>query len=326
MPLSLPNLDDVTWEQLAEEARALIPAYAPEWTNHNPSDPGITLVELFAYFSDMYLYRINRIGDEQTIRFLRLLNGPAWTPAKPLQLENEKRKTILALHKQLRAVTARDFEALAIATAEHPASAREDRVARAKCIPDRNLEYEDAAAYNAAAPGHISVVVLPHHRRPPTKTLLRRVRQSLHAAKLLTTQVHVVPPRFMSFGIHVSLVVRRDAYPDWVLSAAMNRLQDFFDPLRGGLDEKGWPFGRNVYISEVYQLLARIPGVDYVARRKDPRTGVEVDELSVGAAQADRLKYNDLHELEAIEIHDEELVALTMTPEDIAIDTKAGRA
>jgi hypothetical protein len=326
MPLSLPNLDDVTWEQLTEEARALIPAYAPEWTNHNPSDPGITLVELFAYFTDMYLYRINRIGDEQTLRFLRLLNGPAWIPAKPLDLEKEKRSVILALRKQLRAVTARDFEALAIATAEHPGSPKEDRVARAKCIPDRNLECEDAAAYNAAAPSHISVVVLPHHRRPPTKSLLRRVRQSLHAAKLLTTQVHVVPARFVTVSVHVSLVLGRDAYPDWVQSAAMNRLQDFFDPLRGGLDEKGWPFGRSVYVSEVYQMLARIPGVDYVTRRKDPRTGEEMDELSVGTVETDRLKFNDLHELEAIEVHDEELVALTLTPEDIALDTKVGRA
>jgi hypothetical protein len=55
LPLNLPNLDDLSWDDLMKEGRSLIPAWAPEWTNHNPSDPGITLVELFAYFSEKCL-------------------------------------------------------------------------------------------------------------------------------------------------------------------------------------------------------------------------------------------------------------------------------
>ena len=46
MPIPLPNLDDWTYADLTAEARALIPSLCPEWTNHNPSDPGITLIEL----------------------------------------------------------------------------------------------------------------------------------------------------------------------------------------------------------------------------------------------------------------------------------------
>jgi hypothetical protein len=48
MPLDLPNLDDRTYEDLVAEALRLIPNYAPEWTNYNPSDPGITLIEISA--------------------------------------------------------------------------------------------------------------------------------------------------------------------------------------------------------------------------------------------------------------------------------------
>ena len=48
MPLRLPNLDDRRYADLMTEARRLISLYDPEWTNHNPSDPGITVVELFA--------------------------------------------------------------------------------------------------------------------------------------------------------------------------------------------------------------------------------------------------------------------------------------
>ena len=46
MPLEAPNLDDRTFTDLFEELRALIPRYAPEWTDHNLSDPGITLLQL----------------------------------------------------------------------------------------------------------------------------------------------------------------------------------------------------------------------------------------------------------------------------------------
>ena len=47
----------------------MIPAWAPAWTNHNASEPGITLIELFAYLSEMLLYRLNRVGDANVIEF-----------------------------------------------------------------------------------------------------------------------------------------------------------------------------------------------------------------------------------------------------------------
>ena len=43
-----PDLDDRRWKDIVDEARGLIPKYAPQWTDHNPSDIGITLIELFA--------------------------------------------------------------------------------------------------------------------------------------------------------------------------------------------------------------------------------------------------------------------------------------
>jgi len=72
MPIPLPNLDDRRWTDLVEEGRALIPVYAPEWTDHNPSDPGITLLELFAFLTETLLYRANRISDRQRRRMLAL--------------------------------------------------------------------------------------------------------------------------------------------------------------------------------------------------------------------------------------------------------------
>jgi hypothetical protein len=56
MPLPVPNLDDRTFDRLVDEARRRIPVYAPEWTDHNVHDPGITFLELFAWLTEMQLY------------------------------------------------------------------------------------------------------------------------------------------------------------------------------------------------------------------------------------------------------------------------------
>jgi hypothetical protein len=73
MPLLLPNLDDRKWADLADEGRALIPVYGPEWTDHNASDPGITLVELLAWKTEMDIYRLNQVTDAERLRFLDLI-------------------------------------------------------------------------------------------------------------------------------------------------------------------------------------------------------------------------------------------------------------
>ncbi|MEO0565342.1 MAG: putative baseplate assembly protein, partial [Chloroflexota bacterium] len=73
MPLKTPRLDDRSFTDLVEEARARIPLYTPEWTDHNASDPGITLIELFAYMTDIMLYRLNRVPEKHYIKFMELI-------------------------------------------------------------------------------------------------------------------------------------------------------------------------------------------------------------------------------------------------------------
>ncbi len=73
MALISPILDNRSYEQLRDELLRRIPVYAPEWTNHNESDPGIALVELFAYLGESLLFRFNQIPDATRIEFLRLL-------------------------------------------------------------------------------------------------------------------------------------------------------------------------------------------------------------------------------------------------------------
>src|SRR5436309_1146540 len=269
MPLSLPNLDDRRYADLVEEARSLIPSYAPEWTNHNPSDPGITLVELFAFLTEMLVYRVNRITDENIRAFLKLITGRDADESRPLG--DQIRDAVLGLRRTVRAVTAEDYERLAVAAHEG--------VARARCLPLRNLKAPNPFAQESD--GHVSVVVVPASAKPGSAdalALLSAVGQDLEPRKLLTTRLHVVEPRYVTLRLKATLVLKQGALErttagdaqkkeqKGVVESAVDALKEFFDPLRGGPERRGWPFGRSIYVSEIYALLDDLPGVDYVSQ------------------------------------------------------------
>lgn len=284
MPITLPNLDDRRYADLVEEARGLLVANAPELTNHNPSDPVVTLAELFAYFTEVLLFRVNNITDAHRVKFLRLLNGPDWpVPPSRAALDAEVRRTVRELRRTDRAVTGDDYESLA--RAADPAS-----VARARCIPERNLELSDATLRQQPQPGHVSVVVMPF-RSGDLERVRATVAEYLEPRRLLTARVHVVGPRFVPVRVRVTLRLLPDAKAEQVLEAATNALRSFLDPL-AGRDGTGWPFGRNVYVSEIYRLLDALPGVDFVRRTADPSTLQELDEL-VPTGFADRVVRTD---------------------------------
>ena len=73
MPLPTPHLDDRHFQDIVDQAKLLIPHYCREWTDHNVSDPGVTLIELFAWMTDMLLYRVNQVPDKNYIKFLEMI-------------------------------------------------------------------------------------------------------------------------------------------------------------------------------------------------------------------------------------------------------------
>lgn len=270
MALNLPNLDDRTYDDLVAEAISLIPIYAPEWTNHNPSDPGITLIELFAYLTEMLLYRQNRITDANRWMFVQLLNGSQWVKEQiqrygsnweqQLNLQEELQQAILNTRDSYRAITSEDFERLAITS--------DSRIARAHCLPRRNLESENPLA---DAPSHISMIIVPHSHvhdsaPQPDENMIMSVVAELEPRRLITTKVHIVKPDYVPVGVRVKLFLNRDALPERVQNQAVLALQHFLHPVIGGAKQQGWPFGRSVYVSEIYDLLDRLPGVDYVTK------------------------------------------------------------
>lgn len=77
-----PNLDDRTFKDIVQQAVSLIPHYCPEWTNHNPTDPGITLLELFAWMTEMTIYRLNKVPEKTYLAMLDML-GLVLSPPQP---------------------------------------------------------------------------------------------------------------------------------------------------------------------------------------------------------------------------------------------------
>ena len=71
-----PVIDDRSYQELVDEALARIPIHNPEWTNFNRSDPGVTLIELFAFLTESLLYRANQIPERNRRAFLSLLGVP----------------------------------------------------------------------------------------------------------------------------------------------------------------------------------------------------------------------------------------------------------
>jgi hypothetical protein len=145
MPLPTAAIDNRTYQDLLDEARNRIPVHNPEWTNFNKSDPGVTLLELFAFLTESLLYRVNQIPDRNRRKFLSLLGVPLQpaTPARGLvAFANERgplRPVTLAdgLEVRARAVPFRTEQGLDVLPVE----------ARAYCKQPKPLSDADKPYY-----------------------------------------------------------------------------------------------------------------------------------------------------------------------------------
>jgi hypothetical protein len=270
MNLPLPNLDDHSYDDLVQEAIALIPLEYPEWTDHNPTDTGIILIELFAWLTEMILYQINQIPDQNYASFVSLLKGEQWTlpnksaEEKQKQLQIEIRKTLLELRKTYRAVTEEDYKKLILEEWKNSQDfTKAESIARVNCLPLRNQNQTNAK-------GHITLVVVKDDDNITSKETAAypNLFKFLDQRRLLTTRIHLVAPKYISVNLETTLVIEDGIKPEDVKENAQESLKYYFHPLQSGKywQGKGYPFGRNVYISELYQLLDNLSGVDYIKK------------------------------------------------------------
>lgn len=261
MPLPLPKLDDRNFEDLLEEAIALIPRYNREWTDFNSSDPGTTLVELFAWLSEMMLYRIDKVTEKNQLKFLELIGI---NPAQGEDVKAAFQRAVKYLDDRFRLVAEGDYESLALAAMKDyfEENGKAGVRARVACVNNRNL---DPHVPEINRDGHISLIVIPGDDDfCPSDELINYVRTSLEEMRLLTQRLHIVAPEFKQVRMEAWLVLVEGAHSEGVREEAKKRLKDFIDPISGGPDGSGWPLGRSLHLSEVYQLLEGLPYVDHI--------------------------------------------------------------
>ncbi|TDN93063.1 putative baseplate assembly protein [Microbacterium sp. BK668] len=188
-------------------------------------------------------------------------------------LEEAKRRGPLAVRTRDRAVTAQDYEQLA--------KAARPGIARVRCVPAtaadgavRLLVVPNAAP---GADGHVDFADLEPHA-----DLLAGVAEEIGERRTVGARVIVEPPFYRGVTIVARIVARPGTVPEILEKRSLAALYRHFDPVVGGIDGTGWPFGRPVLAGEVYAVLQSVPGVELVDELKlweaDPVTGKRAGE------------------------------------------------
>jgi len=124
MALPVPNLDDRRFQDLVDDAKRLVQQRCPEWTDHNVSDPGVTMIELFAWMTDQVVYRLNRVPERNYVKFLELIGVSLYPPtaartAVTFWLSSPQPDTVtIARGTQVATLRTATDEAIAFATVE----------------------------------------------------------------------------------------------------------------------------------------------------------------------------------------------------------------
>ncbi len=187
---------------------------------------------------------------------------------------------------QGQAVSLQDYEDLAhLATPE---------VARAKGIMLFDLTQDPDA--KKERPGTVSLIVVPRSsasRPMPSLDLLDRVQTYLDARRSPLTTLLLVGPDYVRVDIEAEVVPTSLEQTSTLVPSILRRLQQFLHPLTGGVDGRGWRFGRKPHRSDVFAVLEAVPGVDHVR-------SLQVQEIAerLGAAETGRfLVYSGEHKV-----------------------------
>lgn len=264
MSIPLPNLDNRTFDQLVTEMVTSIPKYSRIWTNFNPSDPGITLLELLAYLAEAQIYRANQIPYESYCSFLKLVVGSAPLGPNPdkahqrihtflFDITTGKIKpdimTIKAevqnfMDSRYRAITTEDFCALALES--------DSRVKRVEMFtrPD----------------GVDLILITDKSELADYKEIVAKVRTSLKPRLLVGTPMTVAMAEYTPVKLRGTICFESFAAikPQAVLAKAQKAVIDYCDPITGGPEKTGWPYNRALTVYELFHCIEPIDGVKYV--------------------------------------------------------------
>jgi hypothetical protein len=170
-------------------------------------------------------------------------------------LDQVDHATVVGLTTPNRATTTLDFERIAL---DVPGT----RVRRARAWANIDPRYPCLDAI-----GTVTVIIVPElpvGRPQPTAGLIAAVRRYLDPRRVLCTRLVVTGPAYVDVSVTASVQATPSADPTRVQADVIAALGMFFDPIVGGPAGRGWPFGRDVYRSEVMALIDGVPGVDHL--------------------------------------------------------------
>jgi hypothetical protein len=154
-----------------------------------------------------------------------------------------------------RSLTAVDYESLAYEASPG--------VAAVRCLPTTGADGLPLA-------GWVEVIIVPHSQdaQPqPSFELCQQVQQYLGLrapATVVTGRITVIGPTYFLIGVHATIVPLQLDEAGTIEDAAVTALQTFLNPVNGGPNGQGWPFGRGVFLSDIATILQTLPGVDYI--------------------------------------------------------------
>ncbi len=266
MTIQLPDRDTRTYDDILGEMIASIPKYTDKWTNHNPSDPGITILELLSWIEETTLYRINRIPEESYVNFLRLVAGASGVAEVDRMLNDPgiyryhrqileflkeieegdnksiaeiKEAALRFLKSRYRAVTEDDFCQLAIEAA--------DEVRRAIIYRSSDNEKVEIVIVSESGEGY--------------EELTQVVTDYLTPRKLIGTIIEVKRPVYTDVAVDIRVVCYHYATPKKVEKNVRDRILKHLDPFVGGDEGTGWSYGRPLTVYEIAQIVEETGGV-----------------------------------------------------------------
>jgi hypothetical protein len=290
MPIKLPDLDNKTFDDLLGEMKASIPTFTKEWTNFNPSDPGITILELLSWICETMIYRSNIIPEESYLNFARLVAGTervcdvndlahqqfldyldSIEKGGKVDVHKMKAEVQNFLNSRYRAVTLEDFEELALEAS--------DEIERVFVFQKNEKVW---IIFATQSPGEKDL------------SIIKAVREHLIPRKLIGTAIRVREAKYTPTKLLVDISC--ESYSD--VSVTEDRVRanitNFLDAIKGGPDGDGWPFGRDIMVYELYHLIEKTEGVDHVVKIADLSGGVE--------REFTKIKIEELPVLEYLEI------------------------
>ena len=222
---------------------------------------------------------------KQSIAFVQGVTNPfaAQGGADPESIEEAKRRGTYAIKNRDRAITAEDYESLALAASR--------RVARAKCVQSSD--------------GSISLLLVPKAEREngdaravPSRDLIDRVAGFIDKRRLITARVNVGKPRLVPVSLELTVSLKAGATADRVKADVKEKIRQLLNPLHGGPRGDGWPFGRAVGKADLYPVVEGVDGVDRITDL------VIIDESRRLRVEMVKLGEDELPQLIGVEIQD----------------------